>query len=149
MSSMDTKTTWDGAPISPDPPFGVSIIVYRQNDNDYEFLILHRAHNGPEYEGDWAWTPPSGSRYPGEAVTDCARRELLEETGLSLTITPTEYGSEQWHVYVAEARMHDIVRLDEEHDRYEWTPMAIAVHRCLPDVVGRSLAAVGREMDLL
>ena len=32
-----------------------------------EFLLLHRvAPGGPDYEGEWAWTPPAGARQPRE-----------------------------------------------------------------------------------
>lgn len=84
------ETTWDGKPISPDPPYGASIIVYRPSAKGRRFLILHRAHRGPAYEGEWAWTPPSGARYPGEPVEQCAQRELAEETGLRLSLQRVE-----------------------------------------------------------
>lgn len=72
--------TWDGLPIAPDEAYGSAILVRGSGTGDY--LILHRARHGPGYEGDWAWTPPSGSRQPGEPVLAAAPRELAEETGL-------------------------------------------------------------------
>ncbi len=73
---MNDATTWDGKPISPEPPFGASVVVYRRGAAGVEFLILHRAHSGPEFDGDWAWTPPSGARLPHEPILACAEREL-------------------------------------------------------------------------
>lgn len=34
------------------------------------------------------WGPPKGSIHPGESPLECARREVMEETGLELEITP-------------------------------------------------------------
>ncbi|KAF1047818.1 hypothetical protein [Xylophilus sp.] len=47
-----TATTYDGQAVSPDPPFGASIVVYRKSPSGIEFLLLHRAHQGPDYEGE-------------------------------------------------------------------------------------------------
>src|SRR5687767_4663816 len=82
--SMDQATTYDGLPISPVAPFGATVIVYRRAVRGVQFLMLHRAHDGPDFEGDCAWTPPSGARFPNEPIELCARRELLEEIGLTL-----------------------------------------------------------------
>jgi 8-oxo-dGTP pyrophosphatase MutT (NUDIX family) len=128
-----SRTTWDGLPISPDPPFGATIVVFRRAADGPELLLLHRAHHGPEYEGDWAWTPPAGSRLPGEPIEACARRELLEETGLALDLTPTECGTAEWCLYLAEATLDADVLLDAEHDRYEWVACSVAFDRCRPD----------------
>ena len=75
-------TTWDGEPGRRDRPHGATIVVASLAPSGWRYLLLHRAHRGPAWEGDWAWTPPAGSRKPDEAVTACATRELLEETGL-------------------------------------------------------------------
>jgi 8-oxo-dGTP pyrophosphatase MutT (NUDIX family) len=109
-------------------------------------LLLHRSHHGPEYAGDWAWTPPSGARWPREPIDVCAARELREETGLSLPLVPTDCGSAEWPVYLAEAPCNASVVLDVEHDRYEWVTADVAPARCLPDQVGRSLAAAVRRL---
>ncbi|MGH2371606.1 MAG: NUDIX domain-containing protein, partial [Chloroflexota bacterium] len=98
-----TGTTWDGLPISDEVPHGATVVVFRRLTGGTEFLLLHRAHNGPAYEGDWAWTPPSGARFPGEPIAVCARRELREEAGLELDVVPADCGTPSWQVYVAEA----------------------------------------------
>jgi 8-oxo-dGTP pyrophosphatase MutT (NUDIX family) len=144
MSEAES-TTWDGLPISSEAPFGASIVVYRQGADGIEFLILHRAHNGPTYEGDWAWTPPAGARLPGETIDECARRELREETGLTLAVQATDRGSESWAIYHAEATADQAVMLlDVEHDRYEWVTLEVALTRCLPEVVSASVQYVAR-----
>lgn len=143
MSGDPQWTTWDGKPISREEPHGVSIVVYRRAGDGYQFLLLHRAYNGPNYEGDWAWTPPSGARLPGEPPAACAARELREETGLSLTPRPTALGSPQWAVYLVELNADAPITLDAEHDRFEWVSLADALRRCRPPVVAGALRRVG------
>ena len=140
-------TTWDGLPISPDPPFGTSIVVYRRGVTGLDFLLLHRAHDGPTYEGDWAWTPPAGSRLPNEPVDVCAQRELREETGLALPLHFTGYGLDNWAIYYAEAGADQPVTLDAEHDRFEWVTLEEALVRCLPVVVGEGVERVARLLS--
>jgi 8-oxo-dGTP pyrophosphatase MutT (NUDIX family) len=133
------RYTWDGQPISRELPHGVSVVVYRRTPK-WLLLLLHRAHNGADYDGDWAWTPPSGARHPGEAVHDAARRELYEEAGLSLCLQPTPLGTAEWSLYVAEAHDQDfVVLVDPEHDRYVWVTPEEAVRRVEPAVVKDSL----------
>src|SRR5215467_11964263 len=81
-------TTWDGEPISREPPHGATVVVASRAPGGWRYVLLHRAHRGPAWEGDWAWTPPSGSRKPGEEVAACAARELREETGLRAAPRP-------------------------------------------------------------
>ena len=140
-------TTWDGLPISSEEPHGAAVLTWRSGPDGPEWLILHRAHQGPDFEGDWAWTPPSGARLPGEAIEECARRELIEETGMRLDISPTELGSEGWAIFIAEASAASDVVLDAEHDRFLWTSSEEAVTRCRPDHVGASFRLAARDLD--
>lgn len=144
---VEQRTTWDGLPIAAEPPYGASVIVYRRSPA--QLLLLHRAHYGPAFDGDWAWTPPAGSRQPGEDIDDCARRELAEEAGLSVaTLAALPDANEpNWHYYAHELAADAEVRLvDVEHDRFEWLPVADAVARIRPDFVA---AAVRRACTLL
>ena len=145
---MDVHTTWDGHPVSREKPYGASIVVWRRAVHGREFLILHRSHaGGPEFEGDWAWTPPSGARVPGEALEDTARRELLEEAALDLPLEPSDLGSDDWAVFVAEAPAGALVALDDEHDRFVWLPAAEAAAKCRPPSVGHTLLEVDDWLD--
>jgi predicted metal-dependent hydrolase/ADP-ribose pyrophosphatase YjhB (NUDIX family) len=144
---VDT-TTWDERPIAREKPYGSSVVVWRPTHAGREYLVLHRAAAGPlEYEGDWAWTPPSGARQPGERVDDAARRELREEAGLDLPLVETGIGSDEWHVYAAEAPADTEVVLDAEHDRFRWVSPEEAARICLPPMVGRSVAEVNTWLD--
>ncbi|MBT3342637.1 MAG: NUDIX domain-containing protein [Gemmatimonadetes bacterium] len=120
-----------------EPPYGAAVIVYRRVAPACEYLVLHRAHSGPEEEGDWAWTPPSGGRHAGEPVHLCAARELEEETGLKLDLQRTKLGNVEWSVFRAEADVDAAVVLDPEHDRHLWLPATKAAARCQPELVGQ------------
>jgi 8-oxo-dGTP pyrophosphatase MutT (NUDIX family)/diadenosine tetraphosphate (Ap4A) HIT family hydrolase len=136
------RTTWDGLPISQEPPFGATVVVYRNRGGTLEVLLLHRAHRGPDYAGDWAWTPPAGSRLPDEPIDQCARRELREETGLDLPLTFTECGTAEWPHYLASVPPDAAVVLDAEHDRFEWVLVDNAPARCLPELTRLPLEAI-------
>ena len=131
--------TWDGVPVAQDPPYACCVVVSRAVDAGREFLVLHRAHHGPEYAGDWAWTPPSGARQPGEEPDAAATRELREETGLELTVTRVEPLEDDVALYVAEAPARAEVELDAEHDGFRWLPLQEAAALCLPARVAEGL----------
>lgn len=128
--------TYDGLPISKEPPHGCSIITYRRTEAGIRYLLLHRSHEGPDYEGDWAWGPPAGARLPGEPVDRCAARELEEETGITLTCVPSDLGTREWAVYLCEVPNGTPVQLSAEHDRFDWAPAEEAAKRSLPPFVG-------------
>jgi aminoglycoside 6'-N-acetyltransferase len=131
------KRTWDGLPVAQDHPQGAMVVVRRPR-GETEYLMLHRAHRGPGYEGDWAWTPPSGARLPGEPVLAGAARELGEEAGITAArLRPVDL-SGPWAVFAADVPAATEVRLDAEHDRFDWLPAALAELRCRPDVVRSS-----------
>jgi 8-oxo-dGTP pyrophosphatase MutT (NUDIX family) len=128
-------------------PYGSAVIVWRAGTHGLEYLILHRnTDQGADYEGDWAWTPPSGVRAPGEDADRTAKREVREETGLDLTISATDVGSSEWVVYVAQALPDAEVVLNEEHDRFQWVSAEEAERVCLPAMVGQSFRAVDNRL---
>jgi 8-oxo-dGTP pyrophosphatase MutT (NUDIX family) len=120
-------------PVAPDEPHGAAILARRPG----EYLLLHRAHRGPGYRGDWAWTPPSGSRQPGEAVLAAALRELAEETGIQARAADLRALdlSGGWAHFGFDVPADVRPRLDAEHDRFEWLPATRAIARCKPAAV--------------
>jgi 8-oxo-dGTP pyrophosphatase MutT (NUDIX family) len=137
------ERTWDGLPVAPEKPYASCVVVWRDSaGGGREFLLLHRAHEGPSYAGDWAWTPPSGARLPGETPAHAAARELQEETGLALDIQSAEGAapSDAVALFVARAPHDAAVRLDPEHDRFVWSTEEEAVAKCLPAEVGACIA---------
>ncbi len=55
-----------------------SVIAIR----DHAVLLVHRMHDGLD-----DWVLPGGTPHEGESMTACARRELLEETGISANLS--------------------------------------------------------------
>jgi 8-oxo-dGTP pyrophosphatase MutT (NUDIX family) len=142
-------TTWDGLPVTVDWPRGTSVVVRRRPDG--YVLLLHRAHLGRDFHGDWAWTTPAGSRQPGEAILECTQRELLEEAGLfDVELAPVDLTG-NWALFTAEVDAATPVRLgDVEHDRFEWVPADVAEERVMPRIVAGGLRrAVAVPMDLI
>jgi len=127
--------TWDGVARARGKPYGATVVVRRGD----EVLLLHRAHEGPRYDGDWAWTPPSGARLPRESPHACARRELREETGLELEPMPVPSPHDDWAYYVADAPADTEIVLDAEHDAYRWVTVDDASDLCKPPRVAATL----------
>lgn len=149
MPKRSERVTWDGQPISSEPPFGATIVVYRPRGEAHEFLLLHRAHSDHEEEGDWAWTPPSGARYPGEDIIECAVRELKEETGLELELIAIEQGATDWHIYAASLLGDLSIQLSAEHDKYRWVQFEEALRMCRPEQVSSNIRVVADALGLI
>lgn len=159
----DMTHTWDGLEIAPDDPRGSTVVVRRpatgaphglghagEGDPPVELLLLHRNANGPDFEGDWAWTSPAGARQPGEPVFTAALRELAEETGLQ---SPDVFAldlSGWWAVFAVDLDRDAAVHLvDPEHDRFEWLTADSCRRRVLPAWVADVQVTRGTSVPLL
>jgi aminoglycoside 6'-N-acetyltransferase len=137
--------THDGLPIAADDPRGTTVVVRRPGTAGWEYLVLHRAHQGADYAGDWAWTAPAGARLPGEPIEPAALRELAEETGIVETaIWPVDL-SGTWAVFAVDVAADTPVTIDAEHDRFRWLTADEAVTRILPASVAEQI----RRVDLV
>lgn len=70
-----------------EPRVGVGVLVFRpavSGSSTPQVLVVRRAK---EPSKGW-WSFPGGSLELGETMTDCAIREVLEETGITLRLQP-------------------------------------------------------------
>lgn len=67
-------------PALPKPVIGVGVVVLRHGPTGQEVLLIRRAH--PPRAGEWSI--PGGKQEWGETLQEAARREVREETGLSI-----------------------------------------------------------------
>jgi 8-oxo-dGTP pyrophosphatase MutT (NUDIX family) len=141
------ERTWDGLPMAHERPYASCVVVWREGVDGREFLVLHRAHFGPDFGGDWAWTPPAGARQPNEDPVAAAARELREETGLGLPLTEVDSPNPDVAHYVAHASRDAEIAIDAEHDAYRWLPLEAAAELCLPAIVAEGLRAAATCLD--
>ncbi|GEM_PF-81313 len=100
-------------------------------DGDIEYLLLRRAKDEILYPGMWQMI--TGRIEGEETAVDCARREILEETGIecpSLVVVPyvasfyfaPDDSIHHVPVFAAEVTGEAAIRLSDEHDDHAWLP---------------------------
>lgn len=87
-----------------------------------------------------------GLPLPGEAVADCARRELLEETGLDLSPAPL-LDVVEWPLFLVEVPTGTDVRLSREHDTGRWVDLLTACELIKPEPVTEQLRRAARLLQ--
>src|SRR3954447_23631318 len=100
-----------------------------------KILLTRRSDNGK-------WCLPGGRMEPGESAAEACEREVLEETGLRVTVTKLSgvYTSPDWVIQYGDGNRHQLVAfsficeplggelaLSDETTEYGWyTPAQIA-----------------------
>lgn len=129
-------------------PGGAMVCVTSRTPDGVRFLFLHNAEHPVGVDGDWAWGPPSGCREPGEAIGDCAARELREESGIEATPVPVRTEGVFWAVYRLEVPWPCPVTLDPaEHNAFAWFDRDQARQRSRPDALAESFALATEAID--
>lgn len=100
------------------PRIGVGVLVER----DGKILLGKRKGS----HGASMWAPPGGHLEFGETVTECAERELLEETGL--TMTSWRFGP--WVENVMENGKKHYVTVFVLIDQFEGEPQLLEPNKC-------------------
>ena len=129
------------------PAAAVAILNSKQ-----ELLMLHRRDNKK-------WTMPGGTLEFGESMTECALREVKEESGLDVVIkdiigtytdpnirvaySDGEVRQEFTIVYYGEALNYD-VSLDDESSQFQWIPLEAAMGLPLAESQKRRMEDVMR-----
>jgi 8-oxo-dGTP pyrophosphatase MutT (NUDIX family) len=117
---------WDGLFLSPEPPWGASVVVRRAAaDGRTRVLIVQR-----DPRGGGQWSAPCATRLPGEDPPACARRALEETAGLSLPVVAGRDLQPGWSTFAARAGENADVRLGPGFDAYDWVEPDEARHRC-------------------
>ena len=114
------------------------IVVYREHNNQREYLLLHYA------SGHWDFA--KGHLEAGETIEQAAHRELFEEAGITAqvhdgfkhsfayTLTGRDGMPELKTVYFfAGKALSDNIRLSHEHKDFMWLPYADAIKKLTYD----------------
>ena len=102
-------------------------LCYIENDNN-EYLMLHRVKKKNDVNQD-KWIGVGGKFEDSESPDECLKREVLEETGLTLTdyrfrgivtFASNEYETEYMHLFTATGFTGELKECDEGD--LEWVP---------------------------
>ena len=104
-------------------------VCYISRGNEY--LMIHRVKKENDANRD-KWIGIGGKLEYGESPFDCVRREVLEETGLTLnslsyrgiiTFVSNEFGTEYMHLFTSDSFSGDIPDENDE-GKLEWIDKA-------------------------
>jgi 8-oxo-dGTP diphosphatase len=108
-----------------EPLVGVGVVLVE----DGSILLVKRGHD----PGKGLWAVPGGKVRPGERLEDAARREVQEETGLTVDVAQVLWVGEHidpgYHIvlidFAGTVRGGDLAAADDA-DEVRWVPLADA-----------------------
>ena len=131
--------------IDPQSLVEVSLVI----EHDGKVLLARRSQTKDHAAG--TWEAICGRLEPGESLSEAARREALEETGLTVEVLEP---LDSFHFFRGKAReevsgitfhcrvVSGQVQLSEEHDSFAWAALAQAHNYDLPAGLLRCISRV-------
>lgn len=107
----------------------LATLCYVKDKNKKQTLMIHRIKKQNDMHKD-KWNGLGGKVEPGESPEECVTREVLEESGLTITspklhgfITfPKFDGNDDWYVFIFTADQFDGELIDSLEGKLEWVP---------------------------
>ncbi len=107
----------------------LATLCYVNDKKHKKTLMLHRVKKENDYH-EGKWNGLGGKFEQGESPEDCAIREVMEESGLTMVkpkmrgfITfPLFDGEEDWHVFIFTADEFTGELIDSNEGNLEWIP---------------------------
>lgn len=128
---------------------GVKALIRNTKD---QYLFLQRSEKISTDTNKTSWDIPGGRINPDESLVDALKREINEEIGVTLELSPTLIAAQDifvpakdFHVvrltYIIEANPENII-LSDEHESYKWVHKrdlkTIEVEPYLAEVIARN-----------
>ena len=114
--------------MSDNKPFRLAVRAVIRDEHG-RCLLLRRSIACKAFVGTWEW--PGGKADPGETFDVAVRREVVEETGLTIELTGV---ADALHIEMAQQHLAVLCleatlaggsfALSEEHDQSAWVPLA-------------------------
>lgn len=129
---------------------GVKALIRNTKD---QYLFLQRSEKISTDTNKTSWDIPGGRINADESLVDALKREINEEIGVTLELSPTLIAAQDifvlakdFHVvrltYIIEANPENII-LSDEHESYKWVHKrdleTIEVEPYLAEVIARNL----------
>ena len=137
---MNTHNQMKGCGLMTQVHFSVKALIIKDN----QFLAIHKCNA----TGDF-FDLPGGKMKANESSEETLRREVKEETNLSIAslklLDTWQYVNEHYLImgvlYACEIAEQDVeITLSPEHDYYEWLPLSVSSATKMKDSLAASIS---------